>query len=88
MFPVMTEAELKAADEELLRQRVRDLSSAMRELSSTSAMLRQIRDLQHITNDCLLAILRLLEQQIEERRPKPQVKRRKPQVKRRKRKKS
>ena len=38
MFPIMTEEQIKAADEEVLRQRVRELSSA-------SAVLREIRDL-------------------------------------------
>jgi hypothetical protein len=53
MFPIMTEEQIKAADEEVLRQRVRELSSA-------SAVLREIRDFQERANRSLLVIADLL----------------------------
>jgi len=53
MFPIMTEEQIRAADEEVLRQRVRELSSA-------SAVLREIRDYQERANRSLLVIVSLL----------------------------
>jgi len=47
MFQIMTEAEIKAADEETLRQRVRELLTA-------THVLREIRDYQERTRNCLM----------------------------------
>ena len=53
MFPIMTEEQLKAADEATLRQRVRELRNA-------SAVLYQIRDRQQEIRNCLLVVVDIL----------------------------
>jgi hypothetical protein len=49
IFPIMTDAQIKAADEETLRQRVRDLMNV-------TAVFRQIRDLHEKNQNCLMKI--------------------------------
>jgi hypothetical protein len=78
MFPIMTEEQIKAADEEVLRQRVRELSSA-------SAVLREITVLQQKTVNALVTIAGILVTIEAYLRPVPPVKHRKKKTKKAKR---